>query len=657
MEKKRPILSISMLASNRMDTLPRCLESLTAIREAIPSELIIVDTSKNPKVHSLITEYADKTTTFEWCNDFSKARNVGLKMAEGEWFMFIDDDEWFAEPEELIEFFRSGEYKKYGHASHRIKNYHDPEFKTFSYGWVSRLIKLEKDTEFRSKVHEYLAPYVGECKKLYATSYHSGYIFKTMEDVKKHFDRNVSLLEKMEKEEPYNLRWRVQMMQELRSLREWGKLAEYGKETLAFFWSKSQTLDLYQFASLHIGYAIGLNQTQQYEEVEKIYKKVQDVVKDAMCSKAYMELCVTESYLLRQMYKEAKVHMEQYFELLKEFRKHPKKYEKEATGLILTDAFDERYISKAYTMLLHAELCLGNDKVIYELFPLLEWNKEGILVFFGVEIEILAALLRLQDKGLMETVLQAALSSRTIRPVMMKAILDWEKRDKDQYHYILEVSKTLNIDSWYKEYATLMTLDENVTKEYVEKVAIRFVNQVPDIFVMPEEVANVLKKFDINYVDLYAHIEFSKWQDALKERLEFLQMEQVEELQKVLEDSALVNDIHYFYFMMIFTEQKLLVAENNGLTFDQVTDLLAAFSDYTCLCYEAMYGEQLQAVEVEQWPKKYQATKWLQIYFAEVGENLTSAMGCLAKVIAVYPRLADVMKYYLERIQSEILNG
>lgn len=657
MEKKRPILSISMLASDRMDTLPRCLDSLTVIREAIPSELIIVDTSKNPKVHDLIIKYADKTATFEWCNDFSKARNVGLKMAEGEWFMFIDDDEWFAEPEELIEFFRSGEYKQYGHASHRIKNYHDPEFKTFSYGWVSRLIKLEKDTEFRSKVHEYLAPYEGEYKKLNATSYHSGYVFKSQKEITKHFERNVTLLEKMEKEEPDNLRWKVQMMQEFRALSKWKELAEYGKRVVDAIWSKPQNVDLFHFTSLHIGYAIGLNQTGQYEDVEKVYQIAQKVVKDTIISKAYMELCVAESYIHRKLYTQAKEHIELYLELYRNYQKNPQKYEKEVTCLILTDVVDARYVSKAYTILLHAELCLQNDKALYELFPLLNWKEEGILVFFGVETEILSALLRLQDKKLMETVLQTALSSKLIRPIMMKAILDWEKRDEKEYYYILEVSKSLNIDTWYKEYATLLTLEESVTKEYVKDTAIRFMNQVPDMFIMPAEIETVLKRFNINYVDLYAFVEFSKWKDALKERLEFLQMEQVEELQKVLADSALINDIRYYYFMMIFMEQKLLVAENDSLTFDPMTDLLAGFSDYTCLCYEAMYGEQLQAVEVEQWPKKYQAAKWLQIYFAEVGENLTSAMGCLAKVIAAYPRLADAMKYYLERIQSEILNG
>lgn len=657
MEKQRPILSISMLASDREDTLPRCLESLTPIREAIPSELIIVDTSKNPKVHEIIVKYADKTDTFEWCNDFSKARNVGLKMAEGEWFMFIDDDEWFAEPEELIEFFQSGEYKKYGHASHRIKNFHDPEFKTFSYGWVSRLIKLEEDTAFHSKVHEYLAPYLGECKKLYATSYHSGYIFKDQEEIQKHFDRNVSLLEKMEIEEPDNLRWKVQMMQELRTLSDWEALAEYGKKTLDYLWSKAQTINLSQFASIHIGYAIGLNQTHQYELVEEVYGRAQKVLEETVVAKAYMELCMAESFLQRGMYLQTKECMDKYFVLYKEYHAHPDKYEGESTGLILADAFDTRYVSKAYTMFLCAQLHLKNDKVLYEIFPLLEWETDGIRALFGIEAEILAALIRLQDQAMLENVLQVALSSTNIRPLMMKAILDWEKKDRKEYLALLEVSKSLNIESWYKEYAALMTLDETTTTEQVIEIASRFMNLIPNIFQIPVEIVNLLKRYGIKPVDLYVYVEFEKWKSALRERLEFLQMEQVEELYEVLTDSILVNDIRYYYFMMIFMEQKILVAEKDKLSFDAMTDLLAAFSDYTCLCYEEMYGEQLQVTDVEQWPKKYQAAKWIQIYFAEVGENLTSAMGCLAKVIAAYPRLADAMKYYLERIQSEILNG
>lgn len=654
MEKKRPILSISMLASDRMDTLPRCLESLTPIREAIPCELIVVNTCKNPAVQELIEKYADKMDTFEWCNDFAKARNVGLKMAEGEWFMFIDDDEWFAEPEELIRFFKSGEYKKYGFASHRIKNFHDREFKTFGYGWVTRLIKLEKDTAFYSKIHEYLAPYVGACKTLYATSYHSGYIFETKEDAQRHFERNMALLEKMEIEEPDNLRWKVQMMQEYRTVSDFESLAKYGKKALDELWAKTQTLQLYQFASLHVGYCIGLNQTGQYEEVEKVYKKAQDVIKDTLYSKAYMELCVAESYIYRKIYAQAKEHVEKYLELYKEQQRHPEKYDKESTCLILTDVVDSRYVAKAYTILLNAELNLGNDDAFYRLYPKLNWKTEDIRVFYGIEAKILEVLIRLQDTKMLKEVLQTGLSSKTIRPYMMKAILDWEEKNREEYLELLEICKTLNIDGWYKEYATLLTLKESVTKDEVTEVALDFIHKIPNVFSIPQEIVAILEHFGIKISDLYVHVEFETWRDALVQHLETIQMEEVEELQKILADGALINDLRYYYFMMIFMEQKLLVAEKNQLLFDGITDLLAGFSDYTCLCYETLYGEQLQAADVEQWPKKYQAAKWLQVYFAEVGEDLTSAMGCLAKVIAAYPRLADAMKYYLERIQIEI---
>jgi glycosyltransferase involved in cell wall biosynthesis len=86
-------LTISLLISDRLDTVPRCLDSLRLILDAIPSELILIDTSKNSKINALLKTYTDQVYEFEWCNDFAKARNEGLKRAKGEWFMFLDDDE------------------------------------------------------------------------------------------------------------------------------------------------------------------------------------------------------------------------------------------------------------------------------------------------------------------------------------------------------------------------------------------------------------------------------------------------------------------------------------------------------------------------------------------------------------------------------------
>ena len=88
-------LSISMLVSDRMETLGKCLASLKPLLTELDSELIVVFTGKNEETLELIQQYTTHIIPFTWCDDFSKARNAGLKEAKGEWFLYLDDDEWF----------------------------------------------------------------------------------------------------------------------------------------------------------------------------------------------------------------------------------------------------------------------------------------------------------------------------------------------------------------------------------------------------------------------------------------------------------------------------------------------------------------------------------------------------------------------------------
>ena len=88
-------LSISILVSNHIDTVRKCLESVKPLLDRLRAELIVVDTGSTDGSIDVAKEYTDKIIPFVWCNDFSAARNVGLKAAHGEWFLYLDDDEWF----------------------------------------------------------------------------------------------------------------------------------------------------------------------------------------------------------------------------------------------------------------------------------------------------------------------------------------------------------------------------------------------------------------------------------------------------------------------------------------------------------------------------------------------------------------------------------
>lgn len=105
MGDRKIVLSISMLVSGR-DDMFKSLESLKPFQEAFPCEVILVDTGCSEEQRSKAEKYADKILDFVWCQDFAAARNVGLNEATGEWFLYLDDDEWFENPRQIIEVVR-----------------------------------------------------------------------------------------------------------------------------------------------------------------------------------------------------------------------------------------------------------------------------------------------------------------------------------------------------------------------------------------------------------------------------------------------------------------------------------------------------------------------------------------------------------------------
>lgn len=172
------VLSIGMIVKNEEKYLERCLTALKPILESIDSELIIADTGSTDNTVEIAKKFTDNVFHFEWINNFAAARNSTLERARGEWYMFIDADEILQDCTDIIRFFKSGEYKKYGSATYVIRSYSDSQ-NTQKYSDIRgyRLTVKRSDVVFADPIHEGLEPIIAPCKNLELIADHYGYLY------------------------------------------------------------------------------------------------------------------------------------------------------------------------------------------------------------------------------------------------------------------------------------------------------------------------------------------------------------------------------------------------------------------------------------------------------------------------------------------------
>jgi tetratricopeptide (TPR) repeat protein len=82
-------LSLCMIVKNEESSLPNTLNSV----KGIVDEMIVLDTGSTDRTVEVAQEFGAKVYHFEWCNDFSIARNEALKYVQGKWVLVLDADE------------------------------------------------------------------------------------------------------------------------------------------------------------------------------------------------------------------------------------------------------------------------------------------------------------------------------------------------------------------------------------------------------------------------------------------------------------------------------------------------------------------------------------------------------------------------------------
>ncbi len=194
-------LSIGMIVKNEEKHLRNCLEALKPLMTQVKCELIIADTGSTDSTVQIAKEFTNHVFNFEWCGDFSAARNATLDRAKGEWYMFLDADEYFVDLKKLIDFLNTKEQKQYNTATYIIRNFVDANHSVYQDIRGVRLCRRLPTTKFLGIIHEALIR-VMPVKHIEAIALHYGYAYKTDEEKSQKNKRNMELLMKEYSENP-----------------------------------------------------------------------------------------------------------------------------------------------------------------------------------------------------------------------------------------------------------------------------------------------------------------------------------------------------------------------------------------------------------------------------------------------------------------------
>jgi glycosyltransferase involved in cell wall biosynthesis/Flp pilus assembly protein TadD len=201
--KKRPAISACLIVKNEERNLPRCLASL----DGKVDEIIVVDTGSTDHTVALALEAKARVFHFEWCDDFSAARNVSLSHATGDYILWIDaDDELVEQSPGALRRLCAGKTAAWGYFLdvHCPSNADSGESAAVVRQW--RLFPRAATVRFEGRIHEHpAAPRVINTEDIRLQDgvhiIHWGYTLGG-EELQRKLERNRRLIERCIADEP-----------------------------------------------------------------------------------------------------------------------------------------------------------------------------------------------------------------------------------------------------------------------------------------------------------------------------------------------------------------------------------------------------------------------------------------------------------------------
>lgn len=665
------LLSISMLVSGR-EEMKKSLDSLLYFKNAFPTEIILVDTGCNLEQRALAEKYADKIIDFTWCNDFAAARNAGLKEAHGEWFMYLDDDEWFENPKEIIQFFLSGEYKKYNCASYVVRNYENLEGTMYEDSYPSRMVKLKAEIKFIGKVHEYLSPFELPKKTFSDYVHHYGYVYKDVASRIEHSRRNLVPLREMVKDYPGDPRWICQLAQEYYAIKDYEATLDTCMNGLEEWRKRKEQLT---YAPSHVGalycyILFSLECLKRYDEEGKwLEKALADPVsryKFVKPTVAFYYQAATRMYSILKQYDMCSKYLGKYIEYTERLRNDRTAIEAGASA-IASAVFQEQLLYGAIMMGMESAIRMQNYTLAEKAFFMMDWTDRRLLHQSKYEKQMLDACCNVPYHPLWVKILQTLVSREDGMKEMYVVFLETEIAYKEQgeaeklsklYRLVAE----LEFEHRYILCCRILWTDRNpelgagVRKQLLTELFAELFDKYGDG--LPEirsEIWDVAERMNISMEPFLLKMDYKKWKYVLEQWSREASSEELVQWNARISTWQTAEDVRYQLLGVKSAEGSLRVCQESQAALEETERQLWKYADAVIAMYKPYYKEFVFTEAVEVLPEEVQLAlklKRLQEYRQQGNDK--EALRQIKDCLTVCPSMEAKVSKYAASLRDEI---
>lgn len=639
------LLTISILISNRPDTVVKCLNSLNALREAVPSELILVDTGCGEQVRRIIEKYTDKITDFKWCNDFAKARNAGIERAQGEWLLYMDDDEWFDDTKALEAFFLSDAYKEYNAAYYTVRNYLDRTGKTYVDAFVQRMIRRTPDTKFVYAIHECFEKVRGPIAKIDSYVHHYGYAYATEKEKYLHSQRNIRLLLKECEKNKNIVRNDVQLAQEYVATKEYEKSIE-----VSFRAIEKCKVNVEQQVWMS---SLQANIVRCYYRICN-YQQALDYGKIYLCDLKLNELgkAAINSVLCKNAFE---LHL--YEESLKYIQEYLQAYDKQCQNKdyfiryanMFLECFENQEVYSDIGFGIRSAIALRDNKRAKKLFDRIDFNAKVVFVDYETVVSIVKAYLKYPiDDDYLE-MLNVLLSNERLIKTVVDIIEKNRKETPELFYDTKRKWEKIRVNHWYFKYLNVWTAQKLQQRD-----------KYNELWYNPEyalsksielQLWDLAEKNSINIGKVLENIPFYKWKNAAENVCKKADWNDIQVIHTQINNMKQNNENALWwnlcYLRRSFFEMDVR-KELDEVNIQEIRNFLKKYVAAGDALFRKIFQEELFVQKSEVLPMECQIMILLSDLFKQEEKNdFSSMVKNLKKIQEVCSDFAPPVKYYL----------